>query len=72
MFSRKEKHMIASKLEDILLSLDHPEMPKERPSFKLHINGKEGWSWTDIEPNWTYEDKEPGVNLWNEVARKKL
>ena len=72
MFSRKEKGIIASKIEDLLLKLNHPEMPKERPKFKLHVDGAEAWSWADIEPNWVYEDNEPGVNPWNEVAREKM
>ncbi len=41
-------------------------------SGQIHIDGKESWSWADIEPNWKYESKEPGVNPWNEVAREKL
>jgi hypothetical protein len=73
MFSVKEKQMIADKIEEVLLSLDHPEMPKEKPKFKLHVDGKESWSWADIEPNWTYnEDNKPGVNPWNEVARDRM
>lgn len=40
MFSRKEKELIAKKVEELLLSLNHPEMPKERPNFKLHIDGE--------------------------------
>ena len=52
MFSTLEKHRIADELERILLRLHHPEMPDEKPSFKLHVDGKEGWSWADIEPNW--------------------
>ncbi len=70
MFSKKEKQYIASEIEKLLLSLNHPEMPKEKPVFKIHIDGKESWSWADIEPNWKYEDK-PG-NPWNEVAREVL
>jgi len=74
MFSVNEKRMIAQKIEELLLSLDHPEMPKEKPSFKIHIEGKESWSWADIEPNWVFDDgkKEMGVNLFNEVARDVL
>lgn len=67
MFSRKQKMKIASEVEKLLLSFNHPEMPKERPDFKLHVDGKEAWSWADIEPNWHYENTEPGVNPWNEL-----
>ena len=52
MFSTAEKKKIADALERSLLDLNHPEMPKSRPAFKLHVAGKEGWSWADIEPNW--------------------
>lgn len=67
MFSTKEKQFIADSIEKILKSLDHPEMPKEKLSFKIHIDGKEDWSWADIEPNWKW-DQTPNKkrNLWNE------
>lgn len=54
MFSGKEKHYIAGVVEKLLLSLNHPEMPKEKPLFKLHITGKNTWSWADVGPNWKY------------------
>jgi len=71
MFSMKQKQFIAAELEKIILGLNHPEMPKERPSFKLHIDGKESWSWADIEPNWKFESKAPGINPWNELMDKE-
>lgn len=67
MFSMKQKKFIAEELEKILLKLNHPEMPKEKPMFLLHVDGKESWSWADIKPNWTFnESNPPGVNPWNE------
>lgn len=73
MFSMKEKQMIAQKIEELLLSLDHPEMPKEKPQFYLKVLGKESWSWADILPNWTFnEENKTGVNPWNEHARELL
>ena len=72
MFNKEEKQKIAFKIEKLLLELSHPEMSKEKPSFKLHIDGKESWSWADIVPNWTFQDKEPSVNPWNEVSRKEM
>ena len=72
MFSKEEKIKIAQAVEELLLELNHPEMPNSKPNFHLHIAGAESWSWADIEPNWTYEDKEPGINPWNEIARKEL
>ena len=56
MFSVEEKKMIAKKIEDLLLDLRHPEMPKIKPKFSLHVDGKESYSWADIEPNWVFED----------------
>ena len=67
MFSRKQKNKIAEEVEKLLLSFNHPEMPKKKPRFLLHVEGKEAWSWADIEPNWKYEDKEPSVNPFNEI-----
>lgn len=72
MFSMKEKQVMAQKIEELLLSFDHPEMPKSRLEFHLHVKGKENWSWADIEPNHHFENKEPSVNPWNEVAREKM
>lgn len=71
MFSTKEKMHIAKKIEELLLGLDHPEMPTEKPKFTLHVDGKEDWSWADIEPNWTFEGtgKPMGCNPFNEISR---
>ncbi len=54
----KIKQHIAKELEKILLSLNHPEMPKEKPNFKLHIDGAEDWSWADIIPNHAHDTLE--------------
>ena len=67
MFSAREKQLISQEIEKILLGLDHPEMPKEKPIFKLHIDGNESWSWADIEPNWKFDEKNPAsINPHNE------
>jgi len=68
MFSQKQKREISQKIEEILLSYKHPEMPTEKPKFRLHVDGSEAWSWADIEPNWLFDDghKEVGVNSFNE------
>lgn len=72
MFSLKQKQFIAGEIEKLLLGLNHPEMPTEKPKFKLHVDGKEEWSWADIEPNWVYEDNPPQVNPFNEfIANQK-
>ncbi len=72
MFSIEEKKKIASEIEKLLLSFKHPEMPVEKPNFKIHIDGKESWSWADIEPNWKYEGVKIKGNPWNEIARDRL
>lgn len=72
MFSQEEKIKISSEIEKLLLSFNHPEMPTEKPEFKIHIKGKASWSWADIEPNWKFENKTAGINPWNEEVREKL
>jgi len=74
MFSVDQKKQIAEAVEKTLLSFNHPEVPTEKPSFKLHVDGKESWSFADIEPNWIYNDNnKPGLTLFNEIqaAQKK-
>ena len=71
MFSINQKVEIAKKIEELILSFDHPEMPKEKPIFHLHIDGKESWSWADIQPNHTFKDVSPGVNPFNEMQDKR-
>jgi len=52
MFSIEEKRKIAEELEKLLLSFNHPEIPKEKPDFRLYVDGKAGCYWDSIEPNW--------------------
>lgn len=74
MFSMNEKRKLAEAVEKLLLDLNHPEMPKEKPEFTLSVNGKEDWSWAEIGPNWKFDSgvKKMGVNPWNEVAREVM
>ena len=73
MFSQIEKKHIAAEIEKLLLSINHPEMPKERPQFRLHVDGAESWSWADIAPNWTFgAQSQPGVNPWNEQSHETI
>lgn len=73
MFSTKEKQHIATEIEKLLLSINHPEMPKERPAFRLHVDGTEAWSWADIEPNWKYESRsQMKPNPWNEQSHEQI
>ena len=71
MFSQAQKSMIAQEIEKLLLSFNHPEMPKEKPEFSLHVDGKESWSWADIEPCHHFIDKAPSVNPFNEMMDPK-
>jgi len=71
MFSNEEKQDIAKKIEEILLSYNHPEMPKSNPMFYLHIEGKEDWSWADIKPNWFHVNLEPEGSFWNEGYKEE-
>ena len=67
MFSMKQKQEIAQKIEELLLSYNHPEMPEEKPEFSLHVDGKESWSWADIVPNHHFdENNKPSINPFNE------
>lgn len=73
MFSLKEKQFIAKEIEKLLLGLDHPEMPKEKPMFTLRVEGKEDWSFAEIKQNWTFGiDNPPNINPFNEEARDIL
>lgn len=75
MFSIEEKKKIAAEIERLLLSFDHPEMPKEKPRFLLCVQGKEIWSFAEIVDPTTAIEKfgpEPKGNPWNEKARQAL
>ena len=73
MFSVAQKRQIAEAVEKVLLDLHHPEMPTEKPRFRLHVDGAESWSWADIEPNWTFDDDHrPGVNPHNETVAAQM
>lgn len=67
MFSVEQKHKIADAVEKVLLELNHSEMPKEKMRFSLHVDGIELWSFADILPNWTFDNKNPPQTTdWNE------
>ena len=69
MFSTAEKQKLSAVVESAIRELNHPEMDNENIKFKLHIDGRESWSWADIHEN----SKEVGTpNPWNEVSRKVL
>ena len=70
MFSTEEKQKISTVIEDTLLALDHPEMPKDAPVFLLTVMGKESWSYAQIGPN--HEHQVTTGNPWNEIAREVM
>jgi len=73
MFSVEQKKQISAAVEKVLLDINHPEMPKECPSFKLYVDGAESWSFANIVPNWTFSDtNKPGVNPWNENVAAQM
>ena len=73
MFSKEQKQKIAEEFEKLILSFNHPEMPKTFPVFKLRIEGKESWSWAEIDPNWRFSAaKPPQVNPWNENVANQM
>ena len=74
MFSMAEKRKISEEVEKLLLSFEHPEMPKEKVKFMLHVQGRANLSWANIEPNWVFDDgiKVKGINTWNEISRDVL
>lgn len=71
MFSLKQKREIADAVHRILRETDHPELPPrgEPIRFHLHVDGKESWSWADIQDNASVTN--PGVNMWNELQAFK-
>jgi len=71
MFSQSQKQKIAEEIEKLLLSFDHPEMPEEKPFFNIRIEGKENWSWEEILPNWTHDEKRVRIKIRIGKARKK-
>lgn len=64
MFSVKQKREIADKVQQILRSTGHPELPQEEIEFELRVAGAEEWSWAIIRNNGAV--KNPDVNTWNE------
>lgn len=65
MFSVRQKREISEKVQAVLRETGHPELPEGEITFRLHVCGKELWSWTEIENNGRVSN--PGVNLFNEM-----
>jgi hypothetical protein len=68
MFSVKQKREISDKIQEILRSTYHPELPDGEITFNLHVRGAEDWSWADIKNNGSVVN--PSVNQWNEMQDK--
>ena len=68
MFSVKQKQEIANKVQEVLRSTGHPELPDDEIKFHLHVAGAEAWSWADIRNNGAVSD--PSVNPHNEAMEK--
>lgn len=66
MFSQAQKQKIAEEIEKLLLSFNHPEMPKTCPNFFIHIDGVQSWSFAEIKPNWHFDSTPPSINAFNE------
>ena len=65
MFSVRQKHEIAEKLQKILRDTEHSELPEGEIHFQLHVMGADDWSWADIQNNGNVSN--PQVNPHNEV-----
>ena len=72
MFSIEEKRKISDAVQAILRETEHPELPEGEISFNLHVDGKESWSWADIQNNGAVKNPEKNANQWNEHARDIL
>lgn len=70
MFSIRQKREISEKVQEILRSTNHPELPKGEIKFALHVEGAEDWSWADIQNNGAVLS--PSVNPHNERQDKEV
>jgi len=66
MFSVDQKRKISEAVQKVLRDTNHPELPEGDISFSLHVDGKESWSWDDIQNNGAVLN--PSVNLYNEIV----
>jgi len=64
MFSVEQKRSISDSIQKIIKETNHPELPEGEVKFSIHIDGKEAWSWADIENNGAVSN--PSINPWNE------
>ena len=65
MFSTDQKRWISNKIQEVLRSTNHPELPDGEIQFNLHVEGAEPWwSWADIRNNNSVVN--PETNEFNE------
>lgn len=69
MFSVHQKRAISARIQEILRSTDHPELPKGEITFTIRIEGAELWSWAVIQNNGAIAD--PSINPHNEQADRR-
>jgi hypothetical protein len=72
MFSIRQKREIAEAVQKILRDTNHPELPEGEIQFKLHVDGKETWSWADIVNNRSATPPAPNIaTLFNELQDQR-
>lgn len=65
MFSVRQKREIAGAVQRILRETKHPELPEGEITFVITVQGKEPWSWAQIQNNGQIAI--PDVNPHNEA-----
>lgn len=65
MFSVREKRALARKIQSVLRSTGHPELPQGEIEFTLHVKGAEEFSFAEIKNNGAVVT--PSVNPHNEI-----
>lgn len=65
MFSVRQKREIADAVQKILRDTGHPELPEGEITFLITVQGKESWSWAQIQNNGAISA--PDVNPHNET-----
>uniref|UniRef100_A0A6M3KWJ2 Uncharacterized protein n=1 Tax=viral metagenome TaxID=1070528 RepID=A0A6M3KWJ2_9ZZZZ len=71
MFSHELKKEISEKVQELLQTISHPELPEGEISFILHIDGKEYWSWANIRNNSDKSTPVPESLICNFTDRRK-
>ena len=66
MFSVQQKRSISDSIQKILRGTGHNELPEGEIKFRIHVYGRERWSWASIDNNGSCPT--PTVNPFNEVA----